>query len=387
MDINGRLWHVRAASSAALGALSMVATSSLHAEITNAPQPPGKSAYKVEIVARGLDYPWGMQFLPDGRMLVTERPGRLRIVSRDGKLSAPVSGVPGVHARDQGGLLDVAIAPDFTVSGTVYLSFSERRDGFSNGTSVLRAKLVMDGAGGKLEGGTVIFRQLPAIQGGHHYGSRIVVNADGSLFVTLGERYSQREQAQNPANHLGKIVRIEPDGAAYRSNPKLPGWAPEVWSIGHRNVQGAALDPATGQLWTTEHGAMGGDELNHPEAGKNYGWPVITYGRDYSGAKIGIGTAKEGLEQPVYYWDPSIATSGLAFYTGDLFPAWKGNAFAGGLAGMQIARLVLKDGKVVAEEKLLSDRGWRIRDVRNGPDGALWALTDEPNGMILRIAP
>ena len=357
------------------------------AEITKAPFSAGKSAYKVEIVAKGLEHPWGLQFLPDGRMLVTERPGRLRIVTRDGKVSAPIAGVPDVFARQQGGLLDVALAPDFASSNTIFLSFSERRDWFTNGTSVLRAKLVFKGHSGQLEGGTVIFRQLPSIDSAHHYGSRIVINADGSLFVTLGERYSQRDQAQNPANHMGKIVRILSDGTPFGGNPKLPGWAPEVWSIGHRNVQGAALDPATGQLWTTEHGAMGGDELNHPEAGKNYGWPIITYGRDYSGAKIGIGTAKEGLEQPVYYWDPSIATSGLAFYSGDLFPAWKGNAFAGGLAGAQVARLVIKDGRVVAEEKLLADRGWRIRDVRNGPDGALWVLTDEPNGMIVRLAP
>jgi aldose sugar dehydrogenase len=360
---------------------------SAHADITKAPAPAVKSAYKVRIVAKDLEHPWGLAFLPDGRMLVTERPGRLRIVTNDGKISAPVSGVPAVHARDQGGLLDVALAADFATSGMLFLSYSEPRENKLNGTSVLRAKLVMDGAGGRLENPTVIFRQLPAISGGYHFGSRIVVNADGSLFIALGDRYSQRDGAQNPANHMGKVVRINADGTPHAANPKLPGWAPEVWSIGHRNIQGAALNPQTGQLWTTEHGAQGGDELNHPEAGKNYGWPVITYGIDYSGAKIGIGTEKAGMEPAVYFWNPSIATSGLAFYNGDLFPAWKGNAFAGGLAGTHIARLVLKDGKVVAEEKLLAEKGWRIRDVRSGPDGAIWALTDEPSGHLVQITP
>jgi aldose sugar dehydrogenase len=356
------------------------------ADITRAPAAP-TTTHTVEIIAQRLEHPWGLQFLPDGAMLVTERPGRLRIVGRDGTLSKPVANMPAVVARDQGGLLDVALALDFATSGMLYLTFSERRDWLTNGTALYKARLVRTPEGGRLDEGRVIFRQQPAVAGGHHFGSRIVINADGSLFVSLGERYSMRTEAQNPANHMGKVVRLTADGAPFPGNPNLPGWDASVWSIGHRNIQGAALDPATGQLWTTEHGAMGGDELNHPEAGKNYGWPVITYGRDYNGAKIGIGTHKEGLEQPVYYWDPSIATSGLAFYTGTLFPAWKGNALAGGLAGMQIARLVLVEGRVVAEEILLADRGWRIRDVRMGPDGAVWALTDEPNGMILRIAP
>lgn len=373
------------AASLVLGAVFMVLASPLRAQITNAP-PLKTSPYTVEIVARGLEHPWALQFLPDGAMLVTERAGRLRIVARDGTISKPLSGVPQVVARDQGGLLDVAIAPDFASSGVLYLSYSEPRGGWKNGTSVLRARLRLDGTGGALEDGAVIFRQQPAIASNHHFGSRIVINADGSLFVTLGERYSQRDQAQNPANHLGKVVRIMPDGSPFSGNPKLPGWAPEVWSIGHRNAQGAALDPVTGALWTTEHGAMGGDEFNHPQAGKNYGWPVITYGRDYTGFPIGIGTHKDGMEQPVYYWDPSIATSGLAFYTGNYGP-WQNNAFAGGLAGMQVARLVLAGGRVVGEEKLLADRGWRIRDVRMGPDGAIWVLTDEADGMLVRLLP
>jgi aldose sugar dehydrogenase len=373
-------------SLALLGALLMAVSSpAARAEITNAPaEKPSK--YTVDIVAKGLEHPWALQFLPDGRMLVTERPGRLRILGPDGKRSASITGVPKVVARDQGGLLDVALSLDFATTGTIFLSYSEPRDAMKNGTAVMRAKLVLTADGGSLEDTQVIFRQLPAIASNHHFGSRIVINPDGSLFVTLGERYSQRDQAQNPANHLGKIVRIMPDGTPFAGNPKLPGWAPEVWSIGHRNAQGAALDPATGTLWTTEHGAMGGDELNHPEAGKNYGWPIITYGRDYTGAKIGIGTKKDGMEQPVYYWDPSIATSGLAFYTGAHSP-WKNNAFAGGLAGMQIDRLVLRDGQVVAHEPLLKDKGWRIRDVRMGPDGAIYALTDEPNGFLVKITP
>jgi aldose sugar dehydrogenase len=373
-----------------LGMLLMTTTVPSHAfaGITKAPAPPEKSAYSVEIIAKKLEHPWGLQFLPDGRMLVTERPGRLRIVSKEGTLSKPVQGVPAVVARDQGGLLDVALAPDFAQSGTLFLSYSEPRQRAQNGTAVYKARLVLDPEGnGRLEDGRVIFRQLPAIASNHHFGSRIVVNQDGSLFVSFGERYSQRDQAQNPANHLGKVVRIMADGSPCKDNPNKPGWDPAVWSIGHRNIQGAALDPATGRLWTTEHGAMGGDELNHPEPGKNYGWPVITYGRDYNGDKIGVGTMKEGMEQPVYYWDPSIATSGLAFYSADLFPSWKGNLLAGGLAGMHVARLVLQDGRVVAEEQLLADRGWRIRDVRVGPDGAVWVLTDEPNGFLVRLAP
>lgn len=354
--------------------------------LTKAPAAP-ETKLNVEVVAQRLEHPWGLQFLPDGRMLVTERPGRVRIVTKDGRISVPVQGVPQVVARQQGGLLDVALAPDFATSGVIYLGYSEPRDGGRNGTSVMRAKLELSAdGGGRLVDSLVIFRQQPSSTGGFHFGCRIVPTADGSLFVALGDRYGLREEAQKPGNHIGKIVRINADGTPYAGNPKLAGWAPEVWSIGHRNIQGAALD-AGGALWATEHGAMGGDELNRPEAGKNYGWPVITYGRDYDGSKIGIGTARDGLEQPVYYWNPSIATSGLAVYTGDLFPTWKGNMLAGGLAGSHVARLVIRDGRVVGEEKLLLDRDWRIRDVRQGPDGAVYVLTDEPNGAIVRLTP
>jgi glucose/arabinose dehydrogenase len=360
------------------------------AEITDAPAPAKPSKVKVETFANGLENPWGMQFLPDGRLLVTERPGRMRIVSKEGELSEPIAGVPKVAARNQGGLLDVLLAPDFDTSGIIYFSYAEPREGSTNGTSVARAKLVTEGEGGRLEDVKVIFRQQPAADSGHHFGSRLVWAPDGTLFITTGERNQLRQQAQNPANDIGKVVRINADGTTPDDNPKLDGWAPEVWSIGHRNIQGAAIRPGTGKLYAVEHGARGGDELNHPEPGKNYGWPVITYGIDYSGAKIGEGiTAKEGMEQAVYYWVPSIATSGLAFYEGELFPDWKGNAFVGGLAGAQLARLVF-DGdsdQVVAEETLLEDEDKRIRDVRSGPDGALWVLTDEDDGEILRLMP
>jgi len=355
------------------------------AEITQAPAVKTARPLKAETFAQGLVHPWGMAFLPDGRLLVTERPGRVRIVSKAGKLSAPLQGVPKVYASGQGGLLDVALSPDFATSGIVFLSYAEPRGGSKNGTSVARAKLVADGEGGRLEDVQVIFRQEPSYASSQHFGSRIVFTRDGSLFVTLGERYSAREEAQNPANDLGKLVRIMPDGSPYAGNPKIAGWRPEIWSIGHRNVQGAALNPATGKLWTAEHGARGGDEINIPEAGRNYGWPVITYGRDYSGAKIGVGTHKAGMEQPIYYWDPSIAPSGAAFYTGDAFPEWKGNLFVGALAGQALHRLVLDGEKVIGEETLLSDLGERIRDVRNGPDGVLWLLTDNPEGRVLRV--
>ncbi len=372
---------------AALAGTLILAAGPAAAVITDAPAPAKASKIKVKTFADGLDHPWGLQFLPDGRLLVTERPGRMRLVSKDGKLSEPIAGVPEVAAVGQGGLLDVLLAPDFETSGTIYFSYGEPRAEGKNGTSVARAKLVLDKDGGKLEDVKVIFRQEPAFKSPYHFGSRLVWARDGTLFITTGERNFGRQQAQNPGNDLGKVIRINPDGTIPDDNPKLPGWAPEVWSIGHRNMQGAALRPETGQLYIVEHGARGGDELNRPEKGKNYGWPIITYGIDYSGEKIGEGiTAKEGMEQPVYYWVPSIATSGLAFYEGDLFPDWKGNAFVGGLAGQHIERLIFDGDDVVAAEELLGDEGKRIRDVRSGPDGALWVLTDD-SGEVLRITP
>lgn len=338
----------------------------------------------VETVASGLEHPWGLAFLPDGRMLVTERPGRLRIIDKDGKLSPVISGVPSVVARGQGGLLGLALDPAFAENRLVYFSFSEARSG-GNGTSVARGQLNEQGTA--LIGVSVIFRQMPAVASNMHFGSRLVFDRTGALFVTVGDRYSQRDQAQNPASHLGKMIRIRPDGGVPADNPKKPGWAPEIWSIGHRNVQGAALHPQTGQLWTAEHAARGGDEINTPKAGLNYGWPVITYGVDYSGAKIGEGTAKPGMEQPLFYWDPSIAPSGAAFYTGAVWPAWKNSLFVGALAGSMLVRLSTEGEKVTGEERLLTNIGERIRDVVQGPDGFLYLLSDEANGKVLRVRP
>jgi aldose sugar dehydrogenase len=342
----------------------------------------------VETVARGLQNPWGLAFLPDGRMLVTERPGRLRVVATNGQLSELLGGTqPRVAARGQGGLLDVALDPNFAQNRLVYLSYAEDRGERRAGTSVMRARL--NAAGTALEGGQVIFRQEPSHTGGNHFGSRLVFDRGGHLLVTLGDRFDLRDQAQNPANHLGKVVRITTEGRPAPDNPFAgrEGARPETWSIGHRNIQAAALHPQTGQLWTIEHGARGGDEVNIPQPGRNYGWPVITYGVDYSGARIGEGTAKAGLEQPVYYWDPSIAPSGMAFYTGDRFPAWRGSILVGALSGKLLARLETSGGKVTAEERMLQGLGERIRDVRQGPDGFVYLLTDSANGRILRVRP
>lgn len=338
----------------------------------------------VETVAGGLEHPWGLAFLPDGRMLVTERPGRLRLVGRDGKLSAPITGVPNVAGRGQGGLLDVVPDPGFAQNRTIYLSFAEPRSG-GTGTSVARARL--NERGTALEGTKVIFQQMPTISSNLHFGSRLVFDRAGALFVTVGDRYGQRDQAQNPANHIGKIIRIRPEGGAPADNPKIEGWQPEIWSIGHRNVQGAALHPQSGQLWTAEHGARGGDEVNTPKAGRNYGWPVVTFGIDYSGAKIGEGTSKAGMEPPLFYWDPSIAPSGAAFYTGAVWPAWTNSLFVGALAGQMLVRLSTQGEAVTGQERLLEGLGERIRDVRQGPDGFLYLLSDAPDGKLLRVRP
>lgn len=356
------------------------------AEQTRAPAPAFKSRVNVETVSKGLNHPWGMQFLPDGRMLVTERPGRLRIVDVKGVISAPIAGVPPVFANGQGGLLDVALDPGFASNGRIYLSYAEPRGAGTAGTSVASATLDTASGNSALTDLKVIFRQMPATGSAYHFGSRIAIARDGHLFVTTGER-SEMQRAQDLSTHFGKVIRIAPDGSVPPGNPKWPSATakPEIWSLGHRNVQAAAVDPSSGLLWTIEHGARGGDEVNRPEAGKNYGWPIITYGIDYNGTKIGIGTAREGLEQPIYYWDPSIAPSGMAFYAHDRFPQWKGNIFVGALAGQHVARLILRDGLVVGEERLLGDLGERIRDVRQGPDGAVYVLTDHPEGRILRV--
>jgi aldose sugar dehydrogenase len=369
--------------------LAIAAATPAAAEQTNAAAAPA-TAITVEEINVELENPWGMQFLPDGRILVTERPGRMRIVSKDGRLSAPITGLPHVVQGGQAGLLDVLLAPDFATSGLVYFSYAEPRGYFKNGTSVARATLKLEGESGEISDGTVIFRQDPPIPGNHHFGSRLAWAKDGTLFITTGERASQRESAQDLGTHLGKVIRVNPDGTAPKDNPFVnrDDVRPEIWSYGHRNVQGAAVNPETGQLWTTEHAARGGDELNTPTAGKNYGWPVIAWGIDYDGSPIGEGKSeKEGLEQPIYYWNPSIGTSGLAFYTGDLFKGWKGNLLAGGLAGMTLERLVLNGEKVIAVEHLLAGRGERIRDVRQGPDGAVYVLTDDAKGKLLRLVP
>ena len=349
------------------------------------PTPPPKSGVvTVDTVASNLANPWGLEVLPDGRMLVTEKAGRLRIVNTDGRVSEPLTGVPAVDASGQGGLLDVALDPDFAGNSVIYLSFAESGEGGA-GTAVARAKL---GATG-LEDVRVIYRQAPKVAGGNHFGSRIVFGRDGTMWVTQGDRFNYRDQAQDLGSGLGKIVRIDRDGGIPRDNPFLGrrGVRPEIWSYGHRNVQAAAIHPETGQLWTVEHGAAGGDELNNPQAGKNYGWPVITYGRDYNGRSIGEGTAKEGMEQPVYYWDPVIAPSGMIFYTGDKFPEWRGNIFVGGLASKVLTRLAIENGRVVTEERYLRDLNERIRDVRQGPDGYIYLITDNSNGRILRVRP
>lgn len=338
----------------------------------------------VETIAQGLEHPWGMAFLPDGSMLVTERPGRMRII-REGKLSKPLANVPDVAARGQGGLLDVALHPKFDENRLVYFSFSEPRGFASNGTSLARARLSDDGSA--LENVEVIFQQQPAIRSTAHFGGRIAFAPDGNLFLTLGDRYSQRDSAQDLSTHLGKTVRLTDDGKAAAGNPFIgqSSALPEIWSYGHRNPQGATIEPSTGAFWTVEHGAKGGDEINRPQAGKNYGWPVITYGKDYSGAKIGIGTEKAGMEQPVHYWDPSIAPSGLTFYSGEKHKDWAGDLFAGALAGAKLVRLEMEGGKVAGEEAMLEDLGERIRDVREGPDGEIYLLTDSPEGRVLKL--
>lgn len=337
---------------------------------------------EVSTVATGLEHPWALAFLPDGRMLVTERPGRLRIVSADGRVSAPLAGVPEVYARGQGGLLDVALDPDFEQSRWIYLSYAEPGEG-GGGTAVARGKL---GEGG-LEQVEVIFRQTPKLDTGHHFGSRLVFAQDGRLFVTAGDR-GQMERAQRLDDGQGKIFRIERDGGIPADNPFVgrDDAQAAIWSWGHRNVQGAALHPQTGALWQTEHGARGGDELNIPAAGRNYGWPVITLGVNYNGTPVGEGLREApGMEQPVHAWTPSIAPSGLAFYTADRFPAWKGSLFVGALAHQKLVRLSLDGERITGEEVLLEGLGERIRDVRQGPDGYLYLVTDAAQGQVLRV--
>ena len=341
-----------------------------------------------QVIVEGLDHPWALAFLPDGRMLVSERSGQLRVVA-DGVAGEPIEGVPNVYDEGQGGLLDIALAPDFATSGLLYLSFSERAEDAGlqrgQGTAVLRANLVLEGTGGRLENPTVIFRMNKFTTTNRHFGSRIVVAQDGNLFVTLGERGDQ-DRAQDMTDLAGAIVRIGPDGTIPADNPRPEGWADELWSKGHRNPQGATLRE-DGTLFTVEHGARGGDEVNMPKPGANYGWPVITYGVDYSGLSIGEGTEKPGMEQPLHYWDPSISPSGLDFYDASLIPGWEGDLLLGGLSGQVLVRLDMEGDAVVGEERLFAGTLGRIRDVRVGPDGAIYLLTDADNGRLIRVAP
>ncbi len=336
------------------------------------------------VVARGLEHPWALAFLPDGRMLVTERAGCMRIVERNGTLGAPLGGLPAVAASGQGGLLDVVLHPQFERNRLVYWTFSEAGDGGA-ATAVARGRL----EGNALHDVRVIFRQLPKVGGGNHFGSRLVFARDGRLFVGLGDRFHRKDDAQTLDNHMGKVVRIEADGRVPADNPfaSRADARPEIWSYGHRNIQGAALHPDSGVLWTVEHGPQGGDELNVSKAGANYGWPVITHGRNYGiGTRIGEGTERADVTPPIAHWVPtSIAPSGMAFVTSDRYPGWKGQLVIGALRAEKLVRLELDGTRVVAQHDLLAGRGARIRDVRQGPDGWLYVLTDESDGQIWRL--
>ena len=368
--------------------IAVALTFAHHATAADAPSSPQPAShpdvFEVTPVATGIRHGWGFVFLPDNRILLTERDGNMRIVGNDGKLSAPLQGVPAVAARGQGGLLDVTLSPDFAKDRLVYFSFSEPGEGGA-GTAVARAEL----ADSSLKNVQVIWRQQPKVDGPNHFGSRIVFRGDGTLFITLGDRFSHREKVQDLGTTIGKIVRINADGSAPRDNPFVDraGARPEIWSYGHRSVQAAALHPQTRELWTIEHGARGGDELNNPQAGRNYGWPVITYGVDYSGVKIGEGTAKPGMEQPVYYWDPVIAPSGALFYTGQVFSQWQGDLFVGSMVPGGLVRLDLENGRVREETRYLGELRERFRDIQQGSDGFLYVLTDAPRGRLLKLAP
>lgn len=356
---------------------------------TRVPEQKLDVAFDLVTVAEGLNRPWGIAFLPGDRILVTERSGRLRIIAPDGTLSEPVTGLPKVDARGQGGLLGVALDPQFASNQLIYWSYSEPQADGTNNTAVARGKLITDTAP-RVENVQAIFHQTPSLNSTLHFGSRLVFGRDGTLFVTTGDRSitEGRMQAQRLDGLLGKVVRINPDGSIPKDNPFVgkAGVKPEIWSYGHRNIQGAALHPTTGELWTMEHGTRGGDELNVAGKGKDYGWPTIAYGIEYRGGPItGDITAKEGMEQPVYYWDPVIAPGGMTFYTGSLFPAWRNSLFIGGMGSTHLVRLSLKGDRVAGEERLLVDLRKRIRDVVQGPEGALYIATDE--GQLFKLMP
>lgn len=342
-------------------------------------------AVEANAIVTGLDHPWGLDFLPGGAVLITERSGRLLLMTAERQI-IPVSGLPKVAVGGQGGLLDVAASPEFSNNGLIFLSFSEPGRGGS-GTAVVRGKLEIAGDKARLEDAEIIFSMKPKSRGGRHFGSRLVFHPDGTLFITTGDR-GERDRAQEFDDHAGAVIRVNPDGSIPENNP-FTGDAKtlsEIWSKGHRNPQGAIFDPVTQTLWVVEHGARGGDELNQPQAGKNYGWPVISYGRHYSGFKIGVGTEAAGYEQPVWYWDPSIAPSGLAVYQGDMFPEWRGDFLVGALKFRLLSRLDRgADGKISGEERMFDDKFGRIRDVNIAPDGSIWLLTDEDNGAVVRL--
>ncbi|MEO7133368.1 MAG: PQQ-dependent sugar dehydrogenase [Vicinamibacterales bacterium] len=362
---------------------------------TDAPEQKLGVAFDVVTVVEGLQNPWSVAFLPGGKMLITERPGRLRVLDTDGKLSTPVTGLPPVLVRGQGGLLDVVLDPAFATNNLIYWSFSEPRENNENNTAVARGKFVDDATAPRVDDVQVIYHQTPSLNSTLHFGSRLVFGRDGTLFVTQGDRsiIPGRMQAQQMDSGIGKLVRINADGSIPKDNPFVgkEGVRPEIWSFGHRNIQSAALNPATGELWEIEHGTRGGDELNIARKGKDYGWPTIAYGIEYQGGQITGGIQQQaGMEQPIYYWDPIIGPSGMTFYTGSLFPQWKGNLFVGGHGTLDLVRLTLDGEKIVGEERLLKDlqpKPERIRDVRTGPDGAIYILTDSATGRLLKLVP
>ena len=374
----GAIWALLAMAAVALGTACPLAAAERLGTFESA-----KHRFHLVKVVDGLEHPWGLAFLPDGRMLVTERPGRLRIVADGWLVPEPVTGVPEVWDDRQGGLLDVALHPGFAENGLIYLSYASPDDDDDAATAVARGRLV----GARLEDVEEIYVALPRDDGGRHFGSRLLF-ADGYLFVTAGER-GEPDRAQDVGDPAGSVIRLLGDGRVPEDNPFV-GTAdarPELYSIGHRNPQGMALDAATGRIYAIEHGPKGGDELNLIEPGVNYGWPVITHGKSYMGFKIGEGTHKEGMAQPVHYWVPSISPSGLMIYDADRFPAWQASFFAGALSGELLVRLEVADGKAVVEERMLEDLEERIRDVRQGPDGLIYLLTDHPEGMLLRLEP
>ena len=341
-------------------------------------------AFRIVQLAESLEHPWSLAFLPDGRMLVTERPGRLRVLSNGKLMTEPVAGLPEVTPRGQGGLHDVVPHPDFGKNQLIYLAYAARGEGGVS-TELARGRLV----GQRLTDVQVLFRQLPKTSAGQHFGGRIVFDGKGHVYLTLGDR-GERERAQRANDHAGSVIRLHEDGRVPRDNPFVgrPGWKPQKYTLGNRNMQGAALHPRTGLLWVHEHGPQGGDEVNVIRPGVNYGWPVITYGRNYGiGTRIGEGTEKEGMAQPIYKWVPSIAPSGMAFYAGERFPRWKGNLFVGALRDRMLVRLVLDGERVLKEERMLKGVLGRIRDVRVGPDGLLYLLTDDDHGMLVRLEP